>query len=723
MKLKAILFLSVVIRIIFSLLFYDEFNFWQYLTFSGFALQGFNPWSVGYTLFVYRMQHIWPDPPPFLIPMIMAQVSISYFQNEIALLVLTRIPNIIADAVSTYFFYKIALSMSEKNAPKLTLLFSVNPLFIFSTLVSNDSFPIACTIIALYFFLQKKESDNDQWTRVAISAFFLGLGTAFKQYPAILSIVFLAKLRKMKEFVTFFLFLVFPLFIFSLPFLVWDAPTYLEAVTRFYAGSALPVSFFGVKDAGALYFQTRPRYSTWSMITILLYGSIFAPPDSIWVLNQLATISLLLSLVLLFVYVRRANVSIVAGVIVTFLLVYALLFVGKAHYFAYYLPFAYLYPIKNRQKETMSVSKGLLYFYWIPSFFYTLLFPGQFGNYGGRFYMGGSSGIFWYTYHWLGVSKLAFLYIPWPDLTVDAFIPMINFFMTLYFLLEILGLTTHFKTKIKTGRESAKAFFRSTAKRRNRIAAFFVFTLAIALFISSGIGNATEPAHNFGSDNSFIFFDDFQNHLLSFHWLYYGDSNGYYTLFPNADPSNILLSSVNGGQSAIVYYMANTSGIITLRLKFNNFAKGSEWMILSESEDGFLGVDKGIGGNTIQFFYMDGVSNYPYALAPEEPIAQSWHVFKVEYNSSGRYLFFDDFFKHFINTGNLFSFLSLGNLRRTENLGGTFAIDWVKVEIGGLGSPHMMNVISALIPSFVIVAVVGILLYYKVEIRKTTKSR
>lgn len=725
MRLRNIIVISFFTRMFFATLIYDEFNFWQYLTFADFALAGFNPWLVGNQIWRYWVMRIYPDPPPFVIPMILVRVVDRYLQNEFVLLYLTRLPNFLIDMLSVYYFYQTAMLISNevKTSARLTLLFGLNPMLIFVSLISNGSFPIAFTVMSVYYFLNMMKHGKQSLVRIAMSAYLLGLGAAFKQYPLILAPAFIAKLRSLKEVITFIVFAALPLFLFSLPFLLWDSTTYLRGVTAFHISS--PVNM----PEAPRPFQTRARFSIWATITYFIYNTLFAPEEFVLFLNLTALIVLAISLTLLFAFIRKKGTSLISSLTLFLLVLYAFVFVGKGHYFAYYLPFAYL--LLAEDSITSRSIRLLSSVLWIPSLAYMLIFSGQWGESGGRFLIDGASGIFWFTHHWLGLDNLAFQYIPSYINLQIIFIPLINFVMSLFFLRKIISFyepSGGIMFKIK---KQSCWFFSKITFDKSRA---FLLILLLAVFSIALNSLRVHSVHNVISDNvgyedvsigafwlnryqlganyppvnsnAFLFSDNFSAPALSYNWIYLGDEGSYFSINSTGKPSYTKLAANVFQRSSIQFIMFESFGSIEIRFRFVNLAENATNLIIGHADGGWFGVAS--EGLQTRFIYFDDVGKQGVKLAKADTL---WHLFKIVYNDTGRHIFLDKVYRVSLSTRNRFTYISLGQFTKDATAGGVVDIDWVMVEISTLRDSNPWIIAMSFIGPSIVITTIGVVLY------------
>jgi len=125
-------------------------------------------------------------------------------------------------------------------------------------------------------------------------------------------------------------------------------------------------------------------------------------------------------------------------------------------------------------------------------------------------------------------------------------------------------------------------------------------------------------------------------------------------------------------------------------------------VVVAKTDGGWFGA--ATENSLTNFIYsFDDAGNSQLTIAP---LDDRWHIFKMEYNTSERFIFFDNEFKG-EKSPKTFSFLFLG---------GPCSIDWVKVVIEDfpLGTPnHTYALLALSVPSMTLVLITVGLLYFK----------
>jgi hypothetical protein len=126
---------------------------------------------------------------------------------------------------------------------------------------------------------------------------------------------------------------------------------------------------------------------------------------------------------------------------------------------------------------------------------------------------------------------------------------------------------------------------------------------------------------------------------------------------------------------------ANYMGTIELKIKFNEFATGSDKLDLL-----LIRKYSGYGGGVIYCHdainYWDSETNTPYQLMP---LDENWHTIKIVCNSTGRTINVDGSDKLLVNTGQTFGEIWLGQTINSSGYGGSFSVDYIWVK-GNLSS-------------------------------------
>lgn len=125
---------------------------------------------------------------------------------------------------------------------------------------------------------------------------------------------------------------------------------------------------------------------------------------------------------------------------------------------------------------------------------------------------------------------------------------------------------------------------------------------------------------------------------------------------------------------------ANYLGTIELKLKFNGFTAGSYMLDLL-----LVRKSSGYGGGVIYCYnaldrnalnYWDSETNTAYELIL---LDENWHTIKMTCNTTGRTINVDGSNKLFVNTGQSFGEISLGQTVNSTGYGGSFCIDYISV--------------------------------------------
>lgn len=139
--------------------------------------------------------------------------------------------------------------------------------------------------------------------------------------------------------------------------------------------------------------------------------------------------------------------------------------------------------------------------------------------------------------------------------------------------------------------------------------------------------------------------------------------------------------------------------IVEIRSKFNGLTTEMERAIIAKTDGGWFGVTR---ENLTDFVYFDDDSNNSVCI---HQLDDDWHVFKMEYNTSGRFIFFDGIFKGDYKSPKTFSILFLGK---------ACSIDWVKVVIRDFPSrnPNKIHALLALGVPLIMLTLISVKLLY-----------
>jgi len=665
LNLKNILFLAFVVRLILIPFFSDNYNFWAFRLFTDYFIEGFNPWTILYRDPTLYWINPWRYPPPFLIFTAPAQIIYTYVRNEILFLYLIKMPLVFADLITIFFLYKTLMTLSGdvKKVGKLTLLYAFNPMTILVSVIwgTMDPIPVMFTVASLYFFLNATST-----TGLATSALFLGWGIGFKLYPIFILPAFIAKLKRLKEAIIFVFFACLPLAFFSAPFLLWDSESYVNILLTHQAEGVRPLS------------------------SILRLGDL-----------PIAQIVFFLSIIGLFIVAYRKKTSIIANVTLSFFVLYlALGGLFDTNYFLWIVPFTILL-LADKNVEKLQGSR-LLPFITIPSIIHTLIFNGQYNH------VEGSAGIFFWIYHWLRWKIVPFQILPFLQIATPI-IGLMNIAIILYYIYKILK-SSQVGT-VHNGYHFTSLSLSHTLKKNKSLALSSLVILVLPLLIFPQI-MPFEPMKSKPevAPSTFTFFDDFNGSTLNHQWSVM--SNGTYTLHFDSNPSYIFLdvdgtpqdnASIYRGRSTSSSGFSNSSSAtVEIRFRLNSLNDKVQSVVVAKTDGGWFGTATENSLTNFVYFF-DGAGNSHLTIAPSD---DRWHIFKMEYNISGRFVFFDREFKG-KKSPNTFSFLFLG---------GPCSIDWVKVVIEDfpIGNPSRTYALLALsVPSTTLLLITAGLLYPK----------
>jgi len=554
------------------------------------------------------------------------------------------------------------LSGDAKKAGKLTLLYAFNPITILVSAIwgTMDPIPVMFTVASLYFFLNTISA-----TGLATSALFLGWGIAFKLYPIFILPAFIAKLKRFKEAIIFIIFACLPLTFFSIPFLLWDSESYINILLTHHAEGVHPLS---------------PIFSLGNLPILQIF--------------------LFLSITTLFIIAYLKKTSIIVNVTLSFFVLYLAFGGARAtSYFLWMTPFTVLL-LADKNVEEFQGSR-LLPFITIPSIIQTLIFNGQYNH------VEGTAGIFYWVYNWLRWKIVPFQILPFLQIATPVIV-LTNIAMIIYFLYKILK-ASRIVTVHRGYHFTSLTLFQTLKKNKNlTILSLVILTLPLLIFPQIIPFEPTKSKPEI-APSTFTFFDEFNSSTLNYQWSVM--KNGTYTLHFDSNPSYIFLDVEGTSQQNTSIYRGrstNSSGFFnsssaTIEIKFrlNDLTDKVQNIVVAKTDGGWFGATR--ENSLTNFVYFDDADNSCLTIAASD---DHWHVFKMEYNTSGRFIFVD----REINgekSPKTFSFLFLG---------GPCSIDWVKVVIEdfSIGNPSRTYALLALgAPSTMLVLITAWSLYPK----------
>ena len=252
--------------------------------------------------------------------------------SNISLSALLKFPIIIFDALTALLIYKICKesSNSDKKAFLLVASFLYNPLTIMVSSHGSQFDAIAIYFLLLYYYISKKSMR-------AMHYLIYGISIAVKQVTVFPLLFFLQRLKGYKKLL--FLFLVpLPFFLLLSPYLFSAWRSLLRNVLTYSGTGALwgysrivqyILTFFGLNNLQLIF-----KFYIAKIIVIFIFGLIF------------------------YYFHKYKNVSLLQGIIVSYLIFFALTPGFGVQYLVWILPFAILE--KN-------------YFYYIYSFLGSLM--------------------------------------------------------------------------------------------------------------------------------------------------------------------------------------------------------------------------------------------------------------------------------------------------------------------------------------------------------------
>ena len=185
----------------------------------------------------------------------------------VLLLALVQLP---LELLSTLIIYQLASQViGKEKAVVPAIVYNFSPMVLYTWVARFDCIPVFFSLGALYFFLRK---------RYSIAFLFLGIGTMFKWFPALLCIPFICYMLQnnvpTKRVVYSFLTMAAFCSLISLPFLILGPETFLRSFGRhlekgwFYESLWTLVGLVVMKGLPSEYFMPSQYtiYSTESLI-------------------------------------------------------------------------------------------------------------------------------------------------------------------------------------------------------------------------------------------------------------------------------------------------------------------------------------------------------------------------------------------------------------------------------------------------------------------------
>jgi len=676
LQLRYIIFLAFIVRVAIIPFFNDDFNLWATVVFTKLLMEGCNPWIIVFRDPTLHWINPWRCPSLQLFPTAPAYIVYTYTENTILLIYLTKLPQIFADMVTIFFLYKILWKINDNGkVTKLLMLYAFNPITIFTSAFSITTDPISVmfSVIALFFFISAVSTIG-----IATSAIFLGWAIASKLYPIFILPVFVIKLKNLKERVIFVFFASLPLVILSMPFLIWNFESYISMLLIHNLGGAHPLLPY-----------LNPQISIISKILFFILTITF----------------------FLIAYFKRTSIT--ANIVLSFFALYfAMGILFPANYFSWIIPFAVLL-LADRNAPRFKGS-SLLPFISIPSIVWYFIFNGPYNT------VEGATGIFYWTYHWLRQKVVIFRAFPFLQLLQPA-IFFVNLVMIIYFLLRITKSSHAYGIQTKFS-FSLQMFCALRKNKKLVFSSFIILMLSLTIFPCMVPCELVKPNLEV-APSTLTFFDDFSSSILNYQWGCVG--KGTYILNFDKNPSCITLNGtvcIYRGWGNIMQGFANSSlAYVKLRFKFNSLFHNAQGVIIAKADGGWFGV---ISNNSLTNFVYFNDNTQSYKILA--PIDHAWHEYRMDYNTSGRFIYFDDKFVSKYEVSK-FSFLFLGNPpEAAQEFMGSSSIDWVKVTIEDfptdqIGKEYVLY--AFIVPLIILTFITATLLYLKANhLRKETSK-
>ena len=686
------LLVGFILRLILIPFFYDAGNLWDFSFAAGLANSGYNPYQIIHSFPQLQYVNPWQYPPTYLIFAMISEGVAAH--NELFFLFATKVPLILSDVVSAVFIFKICtqLNQSPQRATKLAVLYFLNPLVIIISAVwgTIDPIPIMLTVVATYYFVRSKGVGKSDIIR---SALLLGSAACFKPYVAIVALVLLVNLRTIKSAFQFVSACVIPFALVSFPFLVLNFQSYAYII---YSG------IFGASNANQL------------LSRLFLVPTTYIPTDSTWWLIVSLTSSVLpswggtvilvlflLSILMYLWYIRARQFPILAGVAISFVLLYLLSPRLWGNYFEWYIPFAYLIALN---KDLTKWKLMVFQFAWVPEFAFMMLVNGSYGNWGG------SAGIFYWTINWLNLQIVPLESVP---MQVQQILVLSSFI--LFGIAFVVVLKSSGRISENTVIEAHKR--RDFGVLRRALLLTLIVVLLITISFYPRLSFRSFASSNFGSatvaeSSTLVVYDNFTSAILSPIWSN-SVGSGSITLHPSQ--AYITFNTLGiGKQLYVAQVFPNSTGTLTFDVRLDSLYSNSTGVIFARTNYGWIGVSQYPTGYA--FTYNDDVSSRNYRLT--QSIDTMWHQIEMTFDSNARTIYFDQKIVAQINESSKLSFVQIGQTGLTPTQGGIFDIASFRASAANFSVTILA--IDTMIASLVVPIVLVIILFccspYLVEI-------
>ncbi|MBO0888073.1 hypothetical protein J2P12_03140, partial [Candidatus Bathyarchaeota archaeon] len=475
-------------------------------------------------------------------------------------------------------------------------------------------------LISFYHFtLYTKTTDLSERSGLYKSALFLGLGIASKIYPLLLLPVLLKDLRLGKDRLVYMGVSVFPVLVFSLPFLASDPYSYLYMLTIKNVGGEHPL-------IGALYFSPLIELPILGVMAVAL----------VWI--YASRLPVLSRLALVFLWVNLATLS------------------TTYQYMTWGIPFFILLIYENK-----SIPK-ILPFYPMIEVFSALVFNGFYNAYEGL------SGPYYWMYPVLHEKLTVFNLYPLVG-RIAIFLTPISVLVTTYYIVRLgSGKPQKFWTRLPhLGIPKKVRFPLRTDLARPVLPILLIFlTILSWTYVAT---NARYEAYSYPTINSTTFNTSFQfqDSILDYQLIFAG--NGTYSITPGSN--YVTLSSRGTNTSASIYrgwlsvregFRPSNSATVSFRFKLDYFPPNAAVMNLATLSGGTLYLARNSTGTSFNYHEQSTGSNRTILSGDHQ-----WHSFSANYTQQNTTVSLDN--NHLTLTKATFNQATLGNENDSKPFG------------------------------------------------------
>jgi len=655
-----ILLSAFLLRLVILPLIYDDYNYWAFGVFTSFLVHGQNPYHIVSQDPTLLQINVWRYPPAYLLFTAPATLVKQLTGNSLVYLTLLKIPLAVADVVSTSYLFKImAHFVPRSRALKFSAFFAFNPLGIFEANAGfNDPVAIAFTVVSLHYFIQYRYKEGPDEINLSKSALFLGLGIATKIYPLLLIPVLVKDVKGTGLRLYYSLLALLPGAAVSVPFLAWDARSYLDLLT--------------VRNVGG----QHPLFPGLGL------GGVFAP-----------IVLGVLGVLLMLTYVSR--MSLIPKIVLVFLWVHLAVFSQSFNYMVWGIPFFTLFVAEYRRLRFLPISPILT---WAIA----LIFQGSYNG------VTGAAGIFYWTYHLFQLQIVPFHI--YPELMTVLYLGLgLSEAVGAYYFLTVYIHSRRPRAPIMSSEpvdEGTDSFRRHWLRRRVLVVLFLCGMIAISWGFVAPRAAFLPHLYPVVEGNTFTFTDNFHTSLIDYQWVFTG--NGSYTITP-AQGILALVTSQNRTSGMYRGWSGLADGFHTslsarsgFLFRFDSLPPDSTGMTLANMTDGLLLMRK---LPTPSFLYLDQVNNDTIALTTAD---SNWHTFGAVYESGSRTITLDA--NRWVLLGGSFARIAFGDTVSRRGYGGSAQFSQVSVQINDFPAGYeslQASAVAVVLPWLLIALVIG----------------